>query len=81
MKICYICQQPVDDPTNLLNGEPVHEQCRAMSKLTLYRKDDGVREVTIEDPSYVDVLFNTQQVAVDGEIYDNVTQVRMETND
>jgi hypothetical protein len=52
-----------------------------MSKLILYRKDDAVREVTIEDPSYVDVLLNTQQVAVDGKIYDNVTEVRMETND
>ena len=51
-----------------------------MSKLTLYRKDDGVREVTINDLSYVDVLLNTQQVAVDGEIYDNVTQVRIEDN-
>ena len=38
--------------------------------------DGGAAE--IEDPDFVDCLFNTGQAAVDGNIYTGVTQVTYE---
>ncbi len=52
-----------------------------MSDLTIYYRDDGFREANIEDPSYVDMLFNTQEVAVDGDVYTNVIQARVESDE
>jgi len=43
-----------------------------MTDVTLYH-DDG--ETRIEDPEFVDTLCNTNQVAIDGEIYEDVYQV------
>lgn len=43
-----------------------------MSEVTVLH--DG-RETTIEDPEYVKALLNVQQVAIDGDIYSDVTEV------
>jgi len=37
--------------------------------------DDGDMETIIPDPEFVDCLFNTREVAVDGETYSDVVQV------
>lgn len=51
-----------------------------MSKLQIYYKDENedVREDVVEDAKYVDMLTNTNQLAVDGEVYSNVIQARIE---
>jgi hypothetical protein len=44
--------------------------------IDIIRTEDGESKLKeIEDPEYVDVLVNVNEVAVDGEIYTDVTQV------
>lgn len=45
-----------------------------MSSVTIYQ-DDGT-ETTVTNPEFVDTLCNTREVAVDGRVFDNVTQVQ-----
>lgn len=43
-----------------------------MRQVKIYHEDG---ETVIPDPEFVDCLFNTGEVAVDGEVYTGVTQV------
>jgi hypothetical protein len=50
-----------------------------MSELQIYYKDESgdVQEDVVEDAEYVDMLANTNRLAVDGEVYNNVIQARV----
>lgn len=46
-----------------------------MTEVTLIQPDG---ETVVENAEFVDCLLNVNKVSVDGEIYDNVVQVRVE---
>jgi len=47
-----------------------------MSDVTITQTKNGTaRETEIDDPGFVDVLLNVNEVSVDGEIFTDVTQV------
>jgi hypothetical protein len=46
-----------------------------MSKVTITHNGT---ETTVYNPDFVDTLFNNKEVAVDGRIFANVTQVTFE---
>jgi hypothetical protein len=33
------------------------------------------KEVVLSDPEHINCLFNTREVAIDGEVYDDIIQV------
>lgn len=36
------------------------------------------KEVVLSDPEHINCLFNTGEVAIDGEVYDDVVQVTVD---
>lgn len=46
-----------------------------MSNVKIIQEDN---QTIIPDPEFIDCLCNTNEVAVDGEVYENVVQVTFE---
>lgn len=46
-----------------------------MTKITIFQPDG---KTVVEDVEFVDCLLNVNNVSADGEIYDDVVQVRVE---